>query len=163
MKATAFEAILTQLAQAHVEFVLIGGVAALAHGVARVTFDLDLCYRRTPENIARLCEVVGGWHPTLRDAPPDLPFAFDTRTVQAGLNFTLSTDWGDLDLLGEVIGLGAYETVQAVAETLIVYDQPLQVLTLEGLLTAKRAAGRPKDLEVIHELEALRALRRPSK
>jgi predicted nucleotidyltransferase len=160
VRATQIEAILTRLSQGGVEFVVIGGVAALAHGSARVTFDVDVCYRRTRENIERLCEALASLHPTLRGAPPDLPFKFDVATVTTGLNFTLSTDLGDLDLLGEVAGLGEYTAVQAASETLPLYGLPMRVLTLEGLLTAKRAAARRKDEEAIVELEALLELRK---
>ena len=160
MRATEIEAILTRLSQGQVEFVVIGGVAALAHGSARVTFDVDVCYQRTRENIERLCQVLAPLHPTLRGAPPDLPFKFDAPTVLAGLNFTLSTDLGDLDLLGEVAGLRDYEAAQSVSETLSLYGLPMQVLTLEGLLAAKRAAGRQKDIEAIVELEALLELKK---
>ncbi|MBI3763329.1 MAG: hypothetical protein HY260_15895 [Chloroflexi bacterium] len=155
MTATEIEAVLTLLGQGHVEFVIIGGVAAIAHGSARVTFDLDVCYRRTRENIERLCRSLAPFHPILRGAPPDVPFKFDTPTVLAGLNFTLSTDLGDLDLLGEVAGLGEYEAVEAVSEVLPLYGAEMRILTLEGLLAAKRGAGRRKDEEAIVELEAL--------
>jgi hypothetical protein len=80
--------------------------------------------------------------------------------VHAGLNFTLSTDLGDLDLLGEVAGLGEYDAVQAVSETLNLYGLPMQVLTIEGLLAAKRATGRERDKEAIVELEALLELKK---
>lgn len=155
MTATEIEAILTLFGQGQVEFVIIGGVAALAHGSARVTFDLDVCYRRTPENVERLCRALAPFHPTLRGAPRDLPFKFDVPTVLAGLNFTLSADLGDLDLLGEVAGLGEYEAVRAVSEVLPLYGAEMRILTIEGLLAAKRAAGRRKDEEAIVELEAL--------
>ena len=160
MRATRIEAVLTRLSQGQVEFVVIGGVAALAQGLARVTFDVDVCYRRTRENIERLCQILTPLHPALRGAPPDIPFKLDVSTVEAGLNFTLSTDLGDLDLLGEVAGLGEYDALQAASETLPLYGMPMQVLTLDGLLTAKRAAGRHKDTETIIELEALLELRK---
>jgi len=160
MRATQIEAILIRLSQERIEFVVIGGVAALAHGVARVTFDVDLCYRRTHENVERLCRVLAPLHPMLRGASPDIPFRFDVPTVLAGLNFTLNTDLGDLDLLGEVAGLGEYDAVQTASETLPLYGLPMQVVTIEGLLAAKRAAGREKDQEAIVELEALLELRK---
>ncbi len=108
--------------------------------------------RPTDENIERLCRI-------LQDSRP--PFRFDPATVKAGLNFTLSTDLGDLDLLGEVAGLGEYEGVEKASESLNLYGGlPMRVLTIEGLLAAKRAAGREKDRETILELEALLELRK---
>lgn len=84
MTATQIEAILSLLAGADVEFVVVGGVAGLAHGAARVTYDIDLCYRRTPENTARLCETLEPLHPTLRGAPSALPF--DSTRPQSQLD-----------------------------------------------------------------------------
>src|SRR5215475_4579979 len=91
-----------------VEFVLIGGSAMGLQGSAHVTKDIDVCYARTPANIARLAKALQPLRPSLRNAPANPPFALDAATITAGLNFTLSTGLGDLDLLGEVSGLGAF-------------------------------------------------------
>jgi hypothetical protein len=80
--------------------------------------------------------------------------------VKAGLNFTLTTDLGAIDLLGEISGLGSYEGLKATSETLPLYGFEMSVLSLEGLLIAKRAAARGKDKEAIVELEALLELRK---
>jgi predicted nucleotidyltransferase len=160
VSGTQIEAILTRLATAGVEFVVIGGVAGLAHGSARVTFDVDISYKRSPENITRLCVTLAPLHPKLRGAPEDLPFILDPKTMKAGLNFTLTTDLGALDLLGEISGLGTYEGVKAVSQLLPLYGIEMNVLSLDGLLAAKRAAARGKDKEAIVELEALLELRK---
>lgn len=89
--------------------------------------------------------------------PASLPFVLDARTLRTGLNFTFTTDAGDLDLLGEVPGLGQFPSVAAVASEVEVYGFPVKVLTLEGLERAKVAAGRTKDLL---DLETIRSLRR---
>jgi hypothetical protein len=148
------------LREAGVEFVLIGGAAMTAHGSATITQDLDICYERSHENINRLVKAFGPHHPRLRGAPADVPFRFDEETIEAGLNFTLATDLGDLDLMGEVAGLGPYRAVRAASETMVVYGRDCQVLSLDGLIQAKKAAGRPRDLAAVTELEALRELRR---
>jgi hypothetical protein len=101
--------------------------------------------------------------PYLRGAPPGLPFRFDTPTVERGLNFTLVTSLGDIDLLGEVSGVGAYEAVLPHATTLAVFGHQVLVIDLPWLIRTKRAAGRPKDLEAIAELEALLAERERSR
>jgi predicted nucleotidyltransferase len=75
------------------------------------------------------------------------------------LNFTLTTDLGAVDLLGEISGLGGYKSVKASSEVLSLYGLEMNVLTLEGLLAAKRAAARGKDKEAIVELEALLELK----
>lgn len=154
-----FERLLQRLYEARVKFVLIGGLAAIAHGATTLTGDIDICYARDQENLEHLAQALAPFHPRLRGVPPDLPFRLDLPTLRAGLNFTLTTDLADLDLLGEVLGLGTYEAVRAVAEEIEVYGFPCLVLTLEGLIRAKRATGRPKDLRALHELEALLELK----
>jgi len=72
--------------------------AATAHGSARLTVDLDVVYRRTSENIARLVSALAPLQPYLRGAPPGLPFDWSEVTIRKGLNFTLTTKLGALDL-----------------------------------------------------------------
>jgi predicted nucleotidyltransferase len=143
------------LADAGVEVILIGGLAAQAHGASRLTQDVDFIYRRTRDNVQRLVDALSPHQPYLRGAPPGLPFRFDVSTVMRGLNFTLTTSVGDVDLLGEMVGGGTYEQVEAHTVELSVFGRRLRVLDLPALIRAKRAAGRPKDLEAIAELEAL--------
>lgn len=162
MTATQLEALVGLLADGDVEFVVVGGLAAVVHGSAYVTHDVDVCYGRSATNVERLCEALGPVHPTLRGAPKGLPFRLDPPTVAAGLNFTLDTDLGALDILGEVQGLGAYPGVAEHSETVDLFGRSVRVLTLEALIRAKRAAGRRKDLLLIPELEALLELRKPS-
>jgi predicted nucleotidyltransferase len=152
--------VITVLNKADVEYVVIGGVAMVAHGSARTTLDMDVCYRRSKENIEKLSEALQPFHPRLRGAPADLPFRFDARTIQAGLNFTLFTDLGDLDFLGEVSGIGSFEAVLDASEINQVAGIECRILSLSGLIRAKQAAGRNKDLNAIHELEALRDLKK---
>jgi hypothetical protein len=83
-----------------VEFIVLGGQAAALLGSPVPTFDVDLCYRRTPDNLCRLAEALTELHPTLRGAPPDLPFRLDAESLALGANFTFNTDLGPLDLLG---------------------------------------------------------------
>ena len=147
------------LNQAEVEYIVIGGVAMVAHGSARATFDLDVCYKRSKENIERLCSALAPFHPRLRGAPKDLPFRFDVKTVTAGLNFTLSTDLGDFDLLGEVAGLGFYDAVYQSSVLKSVEKTRCRVLTLDGLYIAKKAAGREKDIEALKEIKVLKELK----
>ena len=143
------------LIEHEVEFVIIGGVAITWNGSSYVTYDLDICYSRSRENLSRIAKAFASLDPRPRDFPLDLPFVWDVGTLQHGTNFTLTTKLGDIDLLGEVSGLGDYHAVQAHSTVIPIFDLPCQVLTLEGLILAKRAAGRPKDLLVLPELEAL--------
>jgi len=151
--------LLTALSNADVAFIVIGGMAAVAQGATYVTADLDLCYQRHPQNYQRLSQALHPFNPRLRGAPADLPFMLDAATLRAGLNFTLMTDVGDVDLLGEVTGLGLYEAVKAHAEEVELYEHRIWVLTLRGLIVSKQAAGRAKGLLLLPELQALHMLR----
>ena len=153
---TDFRALLRLLAEARVDFILVGGVAAVAHGSARLTQDVDVVYSRAEENIRRLVAALAGHSPYLRGAPPGLPFRFDEETVRQGLNFTLTTDVGDLDLLGEITGGGRFEDLEPHSIPLELFGMEIRCLSLEWLIRTKRAAGRPRDLEALAELEALR-------
>ena len=151
-----FERALTVLADAQVRFVIVGGLALTIHGSAYVTFDLDFCYARDRENLSRLAKALRAYNPRLRGAPEGVPFLFDEETLRGGLNFTLTTDLGDIDLLGEVSGIGDYAASLAASTPVELFGTNFDVLTLEALIISKRAAGRPKDLQVLPELEALR-------
>jgi hypothetical protein len=154
--------LLRRLNDRHVEYVIIGGVAMIAHGSAHITKDLDVCYSRTPENVASLVAALSPLHPYLRGVPPGLPFHFDVPTVQAGLNFTLVTSLGDFDLLGEVKGVGRYTEALAQSEDHQIGGVSVRVLSLDALIASKKAAGRPHDLNHVLELEELKKLRRAS-
>lgn len=153
---TDFPRLLAVLVDAGVEFIVIGGFAATAHGSAFLTVDLDLVYRRTDANLVRLARALEPLNPYLRGAPPGLPFRFDVETIRSGLNFTLTTDAGDLDLLGEAVGGGTYDALLPRSESRELASLACRFVTLEALIHLKRSAGRPKDLERIAELEALR-------
>jgi predicted nucleotidyltransferase len=153
---TDVEGLLRTLAQGGVEFILVGGVAATAHGSARLTQDVDVVYSRSSDNLARLVSSLAPHSPYLRGAPPGLPFRWEEATLRRGLNFTLTTALGDLDLLGELTGGGSYEDLLADTISIRAFAVECRCLGLERLIQVKRAAGRPKDLEAIAELEALR-------
>jgi len=154
---------LNVLRKGEVEFVLIGGAAMVPHGSAQVTQDLDICYARSRENIRRLVKALAPYRPRLRGVSNDVPFRLDEETLARGMNFTLATDLGDLDLFGEVKGLGPFDVVRATSENVQVFEGTCAILSLDGLIKAKRAAGRPRDLAVLPELEALRELRKKLK
>ena len=152
---TDFPRLLAVLKGSGVEFIIIGGFAATAHGSAHVTVDLDVVYRRTAENMAHLATALEPLQPYLRGAPPGLPFRFDVDTIQRGLNFTLTTNAGDLDLLGEATGGGTYDALLSHSQVREVLGLECRFVNLETLIHLKRAAGRPKDIERIAELEIL--------
>lgn len=152
--------ILNRLKFNNVKFIVVGGMAAIAQGSAHLTADIDICYARDKENLENLVKALTPFHPYLRGAPRDLPFIFDARTLKAGLNFTFSTDVGDIDIIGELSGIGYYDKVLNLSEETEIYNQKCYVLTLEGLIQNKKAAARKKDLALLTELEALREIRK---
>lgn len=152
---TNFARLLEALATAGVEYIIVGGFAATAHGSAHVTVDLDIVYARSDENLARVAGALSPLQPYLRGAPPGLPFQLDAETLARGLNFTLTTQAGDLDLFGEVTGGGTYEALSPHTEVRTVFGVECRFVDLPTLIRLKRAAGRPKDFERIAELEAL--------
>jgi hypothetical protein len=146
------------LTQHQVEFVIVGGVAISAHGSSYLTYDLDVAYARTRDNFKRLAAALAPYHPRPRDFPADLPFVWDEQTIRLGANFTLITDLGNIDLLGEVIGLGDFDQVRSQSVVMTLFGIECRVLSLDALIVAKRAAGRTKDLLALPELEALREI-----
>src|SRR5205823_419705 len=99
MTPTQFPQLIQLLASANVEFIVVGGVAASALGSPRITLDLDVVYRRTSENLTRIADAIAPFSPYPRGAPPNLPFKWDRRTLDFGLNFTLETSLGLIDFL----------------------------------------------------------------
>ncbi len=152
---TNFPELLRVLFQVGVEFIIVGGAAAIAHGSAMLTQDLDIVYNRSRENIERVVAALVPYKPYLRGAPPGLPFDWSARTVRNGLNFTLSTSLGAIDILGEITGGGGYQELLPHSSHIKLYGTECLCLDLETLIETKRAAGRPKDLNAIAELEAL--------
>ncbi len=152
---TDFSALLATLDKHKVAFILIGGAAAIAHGSARLTQDLDIVYQRSPDNLERLVAAFAGYSPYLRGVPSGLPFIWSQATLARGLNFTLTTSVGDIDLLGEIPGGGVYEDLLPGAIELRIFETRCLCLSLSQLIRAKRASGRPKDLESLAELEAI--------
>jgi hypothetical protein len=154
--ATDFRRLIEALAAHQVEYIIIGGVALVLHGSARSTQDLDICYSRERANLDALAAALAPFRVTLRGAPADLPFRLDARTLRSGLNFTLTTDLGDIDLLGEVTGIGTYKELIDDAVWMELYSHRVAVMSLASLERAKRAAGRLKDLADLAEILEIR-------
>jgi predicted nucleotidyltransferase len=156
---TNFGKILDVLSSGGVGFIVVGGVAAMAHGGTGLTTDLDLVYSRNRENIRRLVNIITEYQPFL-GAPKGLTFTWDESTVLAGLNFTLMTSLGDLDLFGEMVGAGGYDELLPHSVEVTIFGVKCRCATLERLIQMKRAAGRPRDIPVMAELLALLEERR---
>ena len=152
---TDYSALVPLLVSNDVAFIIVGGAAATVYGSSRLTLDLDIVYARDSMNLERLVKALASSQPYLRGAPPGLPFEWSVETLRKGLNFTLTTTLGAIDLLGEIVGGGGYDELKAQTITVEVSGTECLCLSLERLIEVKRAAGRPKDLEAIAELEQI--------
>ena len=157
---TDFQGLIRILTRGGVKFIVVGGIAAAAHGSARVTSDLDIVYRRDDENISALVAALSKLNPYPRGAPPGLPFRWDAETIKKGLNFTLTTSLGSLDLLGEITGGGNFDDLTPHSLVVRLHGTDCLCLDVDWLIRVKRAAGRPKDFEAVAELEAIEEERR---
>lgn len=153
--ATTLE-LLRRLTEHGVEPVLVGGMAAAAHGSSMVTEDVDVCIRFDLATLTRLLEALRGSHPRQRMLPDRPALPEDPGALVGWRNLYLVTDAGQLDVLSEVTGVGAYEAIAARADELDLGAFRCKVLCLDDLIRAKRALGRPKDIRVALELEAIR-------
>lgn len=143
-----------------VRFVVVGGVAAAAHGASRVTNDLDICYDAERSNLVALGSVLASWRAYPRGVEAGLPFIMDDRTLLGAPILTLTTEEGDIDVMDRIEGVGSYAAVRQHSETIKALGVTFRILDLPSLIKAKRAAGRPRDFDHLPELEALLALRK---
>ena len=155
-----FEEIIKALVRANVRFVVIGGVAATIQGSARFTNDIDICYDRAPDNVARLVRLLLKWKAYLRGVERGLPFILDERQFGITPMMTLTTEKGAIDVRDVVPGVGDYDACVKASESVEIGTVEFRSLTLNALIASKRAVRRPKDVEQLIELEALRELRR---
>jgi predicted nucleotidyltransferase len=154
----SFGSMLRGLRDANVRFVVVGGVAAAAHGSRRVTDDLDICYETGKTNVTRLAEMLSDWEAYPRGIESGLPFFMDERQFRTTPLMTLRTKEGFLDVLDVVKGVGDYAACSKRSVKVEAFDISFRIIDLPALIDAKRAAGRPRDIDQLPELEALLAL-----
>jgi hypothetical protein len=140
------EPLLRRLAQAGVDFLVIGGVAVAVQGYGRSTKDLDIVYATNAANLERLGEVLVDLGARLRGIREDVPFMPDARTLRRTAILTLETPLGGLDLLVDPEGSARYEEMRERAVLVDLDGVEIRVVALEDLLSMKRAAGRPQDV-----------------
>ena len=153
------EPMLRALVARGVDFVVIGGIAAVLHGSARLTYDLDLCFAPDPVNLSALGDVLVALDARLRGVDDPVPFVPDAATLRRIEVLTLTTRLGDLDVLARPAGAPSYEGLRRRAERYDLGDFSVLVASVEDLIAMKRAAGRPKDVADVAELEAILRLR----
>ncbi len=138
------------------DFVIVGGLAGVAHGFSYVTEDVDVCAPLNPSNVRKIILALRGLSPCFRMTPHRRPLP-DTPEGLAGFkSLYLVADWGQVDFLSEITGAGGYNDVLRQSIALDIEGLEYRVLSIDALIQAKRALGRPKDLRVDLELEAIR-------
>lgn len=148
--------LLKRLIEHKIEFVIVGGYAGVAYGVTLVTQDIDICCRFSVDNLMRLQKALKELHPVHRMTPKRLPLKLTRETCKSMRNLYLSTDWGQLDCLGRILGLGDFEEVLAQSEEIELDFGPCRIVTIDALIKAKRAMNRPRDREAVLQLTAIK-------
>jgi predicted nucleotidyltransferase len=151
--------ILQRLTARGVDFVVIGGIAAVLHGSPTTTFDLDVCYATDPGNLTALGHVLTELDVQLRGIDEEIPFSPDGETLRRVEVLTLVTKFGELDLLSNPLGSPGYELLRRRADRFDLGGFSVLVASIDDLIAMKMAAGRTKDLAAAEELEAIRELR----
>lgn len=139
-----------------VEYVVIGGLAAVLHGAPVSTFDVDVVAPFVPENVERMHAALQGINPRFRFTPRLIPLHDDWRELVRFTNLNLVTDLGVVDVLGDLPGIGPYASLSGRTVETDVDGIACRMLDLDTLIAAKTAAGRPKDKLAVLELLAVR-------
>jgi predicted nucleotidyltransferase len=155
-----FSQLLERLADAGLEFVIVGGYAAISYGSSYITRDVDICTALTEENVAKLRQALRDWNPKHRLTHKRLPFLDFPPPGQPLNNLYLQTDMGVIDILSSILGVGDFDRLKNRAEELDVEGKRYLVMSLEDLIRSKEALGREKDLLTAKELRAIAAKRR---
>ncbi len=154
------EALLEQLVRHEVEFVLVGGYAAMIYGVSLVTRDVDVCTHFSDQNLRRIGEAMNGLNPYHRETPKNVPLAVE-RWVGRGIrNLYLGTDLGPIDFLDEILGLGGYSAVLTHSIPVKMSYGVYRLLSIDDLITAKEALARDRDKAAAMQLRAIRTAAR---
>ena len=152
--------LLLRLADSDIEFVIVGGFAGVLHGSSLVTRDLDVCAVLTPENVEKLRDLLADLHARHRMTPQRLSFLQVPRPGETVNNLYLETDWGAIDILSSVLGIGDFHRLREHAEEIQIHGRKCRVIGLEDLIVAKEALGREKDALAAKELRAIQRKRR---
>jgi hypothetical protein len=150
------DTLLARLIRGSVEFVVVGGYAAVAYGASLVTQDIDVCCPFTTENLLRLQKAIADLHPVHRQTPNRIPLQLTPENCAGLKNLYLGTDLGPLDCLSEVLGLGGFDAIKSHTVEFEFPAGRCRFLDLDALIRAKEAMDRPRDREAVLQLKAIR-------
>jgi hypothetical protein len=148
--------LLQRLCDAEIDFVIVGGFAAMLHGSSLLTRDLDVCAVLTRESVAKLREILRDLHPVHRLTTQKLSFLDNPDPDVDVLNLYLRTDFGPIDFLSSIAGVGDFASVRANAIEVALFGRSCQVMSLDDLIRAKETIGRDKDVQAVIQLRAIR-------
>ena len=154
-----FTRLLQRLVDSGLEFVIVGGYAAVTHGSSLVTRDLDICVTLSNETVEKLRAALAEWHPRHRMTPDELSF-LEFPKIGPVQNLYLRTDVGVIDILSSIFGVGDFARLKETAEDFEIGGRTYHVISLDDLIAAKEAMGREKDLLAAKELRAIAAMRK---
>ena len=144
-----------RLISSRVEFVLVGGFAAVAHGVTLVTRDVDICCRFSEENLMRIQSAFADLHPVHRSRP-DLALELTAEQCLSLKNLYLKTDLGAVDCLSEVLGVGNFDEVSRHSVEVELPGGRCRILNIEALIRAKQAMNRDHDKITVKHLQKIK-------
>ena len=147
--------LIERLAGANIDFVIVGGFAGMLHGSSLVTRDLDVCAVLSAENVERLRDTFRDLHPKHRFTTQKFSFLDNPEPGVALKNLYLETDFGPIDFLGEIKGIGDFERVHSASIEIELFGRRCRVISIEDLIQAKEALGREKDLLAAKELRTI--------
>lgn len=148
--------LLKLLIQSPLEFVLVGGFAAVLHGCNQTTRDIDICITYSPEQVSLLQEILKPFHPRYRMEDSKRSFLDTPNDLSKKQDFHLITDLGPLDVIGHIEGIGGYYVVLENSQEIEIYGGKCRLISIDDLIRSKKALGRHRDLVTAMELEAIR-------
>lgn len=155
------EELLQRLVRYEVEFVLVGGYAAMLYGVSLITKDIDVCVPFHRANLEKIHASLADLHPYHRMTPQAIPFTIPAGFEDQLKNLYLATDDGPIDLLGEVMGVGDYSNVLAASVVTPSPSANYRILDIDTLILAKQCIGRDRDKIAVLQLRGIRDSARP--
>ena len=155
-----FTNLLKKLAHAKIDFVLVGGFAGVVHGCTYVTQDIDICCDFSPANLMALQEALSDLKPVHRMTPKRQKLKLTEKTCRDFKNLYLDTIIGQLDCLSLIDGIGDYDEVKQVSRIIKLDKVKIHVLDIDALIKAKKTLNRPRDIQAIKQLEAIKKLKK---
>lgn len=150
------QGLLQFLVTSPLDFVIVGGFAAVLHGCSQTTQDIDICVALSPDQLETLRQVLAPIHPRHRKLPDKPSFLTHLAHPTSQREFYLATDFGVLDIISHVEEVGDYIDVLRRADEIELYGQRCFVIGMDDLIRSKKALGRHRDLAVVEELEAIK-------